>query len=104
VLYGGLVYLTGWSFKQVPTGFVPTQDKQYLIAFAQLPDAASLDRTEAVIRRMGEIGMNTPGIENAVQFPGLSISGFSAAPKYSSFLPKRWSARKQQAISNTGAT
>jgi hydrophobe/amphiphile efflux-1 (HAE1) family protein/NodT family efflux transporter outer membrane factor (OMF) lipoprotein len=80
ILYGGLLYLTGWSFKQVPTGFVPTQDKQYLIAFAQLPDAASLDRTEAVIRRMTDIGMKTPGIESAVAFPGLSISGFSMAP------------------------
>jgi hydrophobe/amphiphile efflux-1 (HAE1) family protein len=80
VVYGGLVLLTGWSFKQVPTGFVPTQDKQYLVAFAQLPDAASLDRTESVIRRMSEIGLKQEGIESAVAFPGLSISGFSVAP------------------------
>jgi multidrug efflux pump len=80
VVYGGLVLLTGWSFNKVPTGFVPTQDKQYLVAFAQLPDAASLDRTEAVIRRMSEIGLKQPGVESAVAFPGLSISGFSVAP------------------------
>ena len=80
VIYAGLVVMTGWGFNKVPTGFVPTQDKQYLIAFAQLPDAASLDRTDAVIRRMSEIGMKQPGVENAVAFPGLSISGFSAAP------------------------
>jgi multidrug efflux pump len=80
VLYAGLVFLTGWSFNKVPTGFVPTQDKQYLVAFAQLPDGSSLDRTEAVIRRMSEIGMKTPGVEAAVAFPGLSISGFSVAP------------------------
>ena len=80
VVYGGLVLLTGWSFKQVPTGFVPTQDKQYLVAFAQLPDGASLDRTDAVIRRMSDIGLKQPGVENAVAFPGLSISGFSIAP------------------------
>jgi hydrophobe/amphiphile efflux-1 (HAE1) family protein len=80
VLYAGLVALTGWGFNKVPTGFVPTQDKQYLVAFAQLPDGASLDRTEAVIRRMSEIGLKTPGVQNAVQFPGLSISGFSVAP------------------------
>ena len=80
VLYAGLVFLTGWSFTKVPTGFVPTQDKQYLIAFAQLPDGASLDRTDAVIRKMGEIGMKNTGVESAVQFPGLSISGFSVAP------------------------
>ncbi|HEV2394236.1 MAG TPA: efflux RND transporter permease subunit [Verrucomicrobiae bacterium] len=80
VVYGGLVLLTGWSFNQVPTGFVPTQDKQYLIAFAQLPEAASLDRTESVIRRMSDIGLKQPGVESAVAFPGLSISGFSVAP------------------------
>ncbi len=78
--YVGLVVLTGWSFNRVPTGFVPTQDKQYLVAFAQLPDAASLDRTEAVIRRMSDIGLKQPGVESAVAFPGLSISGFSVAP------------------------
>ncbi len=80
VVYGGLVLLTGWSFVHVPTGFVPTQDKQYLVAFAQLPDASSLDRTEAVIRRMSDIGMKIPGVQDAVAFPGLSINGFSVAP------------------------
>jgi multidrug efflux pump len=80
VVYGGLVALTAWSFNKVPTGFVPTQDKQYLVAFAQLPDASSLDRTEAVIRRMSDIGLKQPGVESAVAFPGLSISGFSVSP------------------------
>lgn len=80
LVYGGLVFLTGWSFNKVPTGFVPTQDKQYLVAFAQLPEAASLDRTEAVIRRMSEVGLKQPGVQDAVAFPGLSISGFSVAP------------------------
>ena len=80
VVYGGLVVLTGWSFGKVPTGFVPTQDKQYLVAFAQLPDASSLNRTEAVIRRMSDIGLKQPGVESAVAFPGLSISGFSVSP------------------------
>ncbi|HEY5910021.1 MAG TPA: efflux RND transporter permease subunit, partial [Verrucomicrobiae bacterium] len=80
LVYGGLVFLTGWSFNKVPTGFVPTQDKQYLVAFAQLPDGASLDRTEAVIRRMSDLGLKQPGVQSAVAFPGLSISGFSVAP------------------------
>ena len=80
VLYAGLVFLTGWSFTKVPSGFVPTQDKQYLVAFAQLPDGASLDRTDAVMRRMAELGLKVPGVQDAVQFPGLSISGFSVAP------------------------
>ena len=80
VVYAGLVFLTGWSFDKVPTGFVPTQDKQYLVAFAQLPDAASLDRSESVMRRMTDIGLKQPGVESALAFPGLSISGFSVAP------------------------
>src|SRR5262249_12497807 len=71
---------TGWSFNKVPTGFVPTQDKQYLVAFAQLPDGASLDRTDDVIRRMSDIGLKQPGVQDAVAFPGLSISGFSVSP------------------------
>jgi multidrug efflux pump len=79
-VYAGLLLLTGWSFDKIPTGFVPTQDKQYLVAFAQLPDGAALDRTEAVIRRMSEIGLKQPGVQDAVAFPGLSISGFSVAP------------------------
>ncbi len=80
LVYLGLVALTGWSFNQVPTGFVPTQDKQYLIAVAQLPDASSLDRTDAVIRRMSDIALKEPGVESSVAFPGLSIAGFSASP------------------------
>ena len=51
-------------------GFVPAQDKQYLIGFAQLPDGATLDRTEEVIRRMGDIALKQPGVESAVAFPG----------------------------------
>jgi multidrug efflux pump len=80
IVYGGLVALTWHAFQTVPTGFVPTQDKQYLVAFAQLPDAASLDRTEAVIRRMSELALKQPGVESAVAFPGLSINGFTVSP------------------------
>lgn len=67
-------------FKLVPPGFVPAQDKQYLIGFAQLPDAASLDRTDAVIRKMSDIAKDIPGIDNSIAFPGLSINGFTNAP------------------------
>jgi multidrug efflux pump len=79
-VYAGLLALTLFGFRKVPHGFVPTQDKQYLVAFAQLPDAATLDRTEHVIRQMADIGIKEPGVENAVQFPGLSINGFVNAP------------------------
>src|ERR1700761_3897768 len=64
VVYGGLLALTYAGFAKVPAGFVPTQDKQYLVAFAQLPDAASLDRTENVIRQMSEIALKNPNVES----------------------------------------
>ncbi|HEY0291629.1 MAG TPA: efflux RND transporter permease subunit [Hansschlegelia sp.] len=77
VVYAGLIAATGQLFRVIPGGFVPAQDKQYLVGFAQLPDAATLDRTEDVIRRMGEIALKTPGVKSAVAFPGLSINGFT---------------------------
>jgi The (Largely Gram-negative Bacterial) Hydrophobe/Amphiphile Efflux-1 (HAE1) Family len=77
VVYVGLLAFTGFSFKSIPTGFVPSQDKQYLIAFAQLPSAASLDRTDSVIRRMSDLALAHPGVANAIAFPGLSINGFT---------------------------
>lgn len=80
VLYAGLMGLTYQQFKETPTGYVPGQDKMYLIAFAQLPNAASLDRTEAVIREMSRIALEHPGVANAVAFPGLNINGFTNSP------------------------
>ncbi len=79
-VFVALIGLTWLGFDRVPSGFIPVQDKQYLVAFAQLPDAASLDRTEAVVRRMTEIGLAQPGVAGAVQFPGLSIISFSNNP------------------------
>ncbi|WP_313056858.1 efflux RND transporter permease subunit, partial [Agrobacterium cavarae] len=77
VVYMLLAGATYAMFSAVPGGFVPAQDKQYLIGFAQLPDAASLDRTEDVIKRMSDIAMQQPGVEHAIAFPGLSINGFT---------------------------
>ena len=76
-VYGMLVLATVGLFKAVPGGFVPGQDKQYLIGFAQLPDGATLDRTEDVIRRISDIAMKQPGVAHAIAFPGLSINGFT---------------------------
>jgi multidrug efflux pump len=80
VVYVGLIVMTWLGFSTTPTGFVPAQDKQYLVAFAQLPDAASLDRTEEVIKKMSAIALEQPGVENAIAFPGLSINGFTNSP------------------------
>ncbi len=80
MIYGGLVWATWRGFQIVPEGFVPAQDKAYLIGFAQLPEGSSLDRTDAVMRRMSEIALKQPGVKDAIAFPGLSIHGFSASP------------------------
>ncbi|MCU0868485.1 MAG: efflux RND transporter permease subunit [Burkholderiales bacterium] len=80
LVYAGLVGLTVWLFQHTPAGFVPQQDKEYLVGFAKLPDAASLDRTDAVIRRMTDIGLKHPAVAESVAFPGLSINGFTVSP------------------------
>jgi hydrophobe/amphiphile efflux-1 (HAE1) family protein len=80
VIYGGLVWATWKGFQIVPEGFVPGQDKQYLVGFAQLPEGSSLDRTDEVMRRMSQIAMDQPGVKDAVTFPGLSIQGFTISP------------------------
>ncbi|KQT09515.1 efflux RND transporter permease subunit [Ramlibacter sp. Leaf400] len=80
VLYGALIALTVLAFKATPTGFVPAQDKYFLVGIVQLPPGASLDRTEAVTREMTRITLEQPGIESVVAFPGLSINGFVNSP------------------------
>ena len=76
-VYAVLVAATIGVSYLVPGGFVPAQDKQYLIGFTQLPNGASLDRTDAVIRRMSDIALKEPGVQSAIAFPGLSINGFT---------------------------
>jgi multidrug efflux pump len=79
MIYTVLLGVTYLGFQSVPSGFVPSQDKQYLISFAQLPEGATLDRTEKVIRAMSDIAMKEEGVESAVAFPGLSINGFTSS-------------------------
>ena len=74
-VYGVLIGLTIFAFMNTPGGFVPSQDKLYLAANIQLPDAASLDRTDAVVRKVSDIALKTPGVTGAVAFPGLSLNG-----------------------------
>lgn len=76
VIFAGLVGLTVQSFKWVPPGYIPAQDKQYLISFAQLPTGATLERTEEVMRAIADAALAEEGVKSAVQFPGLSVNGF----------------------------
>ncbi len=79
-VYAGLICFTLFMFTRVPGGFIPMQDKQYLVAFAKLPDGSTLDRTEKIIRRMSEIGMKQSGVEHAVAFPGFPSWDFPPRP------------------------
>jgi hydrophobe/amphiphile efflux-1 (HAE1) family protein len=80
LVYGVLLAATVLLFMRVPAGFVPQQDKQYLIGIAQLPDGAALGRTDDVVRRMTDVILSVPGVKDSVAFPGLSINGFTPAP------------------------
>ena len=87
-LYGGLLFLTYKTFTNVPTGFIPIQDRGYLMMFIQLPDASSLDRTKAVIRQIQdqcygneEKGIEpVPGIRTVISTVGMSFLTSSTSP------------------------
>ncbi|MEB5704496.1 multidrug efflux RND transporter permease subunit OqxB [Pantoea anthophila] len=70
----------GFMFHTVPGGFIPTQDKLYLIGGVKMPEGSSLARTDEVIRKMSEIGMQTEGVAYAVAFPGLNALQFTNTP------------------------
>jgi multidrug efflux pump len=76
VVYAGLIAVAFFGFRAVPAGFIPTQDQGYVVVLTQLPDGASLERTQKLLMRAGEIAQQVPGITFAVQFPGFSaVSG-----------------------------
>ncbi len=80
VVYLLLLAAAGVMFKAVPGGFIPTQDKLYLIGGVKMPEGASLERTDAVIRKMSEIGLSVDGVTDAVAFPGLNALQFTNTP------------------------
>lgn len=84
VLYGGLLYLTYVQFLRVPGGFIPEQDKGYLVAAIQLPDSASAERTREVLARADRIAMETPGVAHTVAIGGQSFVFGAAGSNYAS--------------------
>src|SRR5262249_31280145 len=84
VLYGGLLLLTGWQFARAPTGFIPEQDKGYLVLNVQLPDAAAVDRTQRVLDRIEQVALSTPGVEHTVGVAGRSLILNANAPNLAS--------------------
>jgi len=76
IAFAALLVCTWGIFQIVPGGFIPAQDKQYLVGIVQLPDAASLDRTEKVVLEMSKMAKETPGVDHVIGFSGLSVQGF----------------------------
>jgi hydrophobe/amphiphile efflux-1 (HAE1) family protein len=88
LVYVGLLFLTYLGFKTVPTGFIPEQDQGYLIVAIQLPDASSIDRTDAVLAHMSDIAAKTPGVEATFAVTGLNLlSGTTQTNVAVIFLP-----------------
>jgi len=82
VVYGGLLLLTWWGFIQAPAGFIPMQDKGYLLVNVQLPDAASTERTGEVMRRIEAVAARTPGVKHTVSIAGQSLLLDANAPNF----------------------
>ena len=84
LVYVGLIGLTGFGFARVPGGFVPSQDKGYLLANIQLPDSASLERTTEVTQAVERIALETPGVAHTVAIPGQSFVLNAVSSNYGS--------------------
>ncbi len=82
LIYGGLLYLTYYAFDKTPTGFIPSQDKGYLLVNVQMPDSTSVEKTQAVMRRVEEIALKTPGVKHTVAIAGQSILLNANAPNF----------------------
>ncbi|MGC4033493.1 MAG: multidrug efflux RND transporter permease subunit [Tepidisphaeraceae bacterium] len=91
LIYAGLLVLTGQMFRSVPTGFVPASDQGYLIMALQLPDGSSLERTDALVRKVIARVKDVPGAMKTIGFAGLSgatqTNATNAGVVYSSFQP-----------------
>ena len=80
LVYLGFIALTWFSFQKVPSGFIPPQDKGYLVIAVQLPDSSSLERSDQVVDRISKIASGTPGVKASIDLAGLSPISLSASP------------------------
>ncbi|MCB9911919.1 MAG: multidrug efflux RND transporter permease subunit [Planctomycetes bacterium] len=107
VAYLGLMAITGWEFKKLPEGFIPSQDQGYLIVAVQLPDGSSLARTREVVKEVAGLARKVDGVGHTVEFVGFSGATRATAPNAAAiFLPLKpfeervRSGRNALAISN----
>jgi multidrug efflux pump subunit AcrB len=84
LVYVGLLVLTGWQFSRAPTGFIPQQDKGYLLLNVQLPDAAAVERTQRLMARIEDVARTTPGVKHTLGVAGRSLILDANAPNLGS--------------------
>ncbi|MHC9083719.1 efflux RND transporter permease subunit [Luteimonas sp. RIT-PG2_3] len=103
LVYAALLVATGLMFKVVPAGFIPLQDKQYLIAAVKLPEGSSIARTDALLKKVTDVAMATDGVQHAIAFPGLNAVQFTNTPNTGvAFLPlKPFNERSRSAVEIT---
>ncbi|WP_368566040.1 efflux RND transporter permease subunit [Pseudoxanthomonas sp. UTMC 1351] len=82
IVYAGLLLATGLMFQVVPRGFIPVQDKSYIIAGVKMPEGSSIERTDAALKKIGQIAMDIEGTQNDVAFPGFNPLQFINTPNY----------------------
>ncbi|MBC7990600.1 MAG: multidrug efflux RND transporter permease subunit [Luteimonas sp.] len=81
-IYAVLLLATGLMFQIVPRGFIPVQDKGYIIAGVKMPEGASIERTDAALKKIGAMAMEIEGTQNDVAFPGFNPLQFINTPNY----------------------
>ncbi|MBS7456434.1 efflux RND transporter permease subunit [Coralloluteibacterium stylophorae] len=80
LVYAGLLLATGTMFGTVPAGFIPVQDKQYLLAGVKMPEGASIARTDATLKKMAALALEVDGVASEIAFPGLNPLQFTNTP------------------------
>ena len=79
-VYAVLLVATMTLFAGVPRGFIPIQDKLYLIAGVKMPEGASIERTDRALQKIAEIALSIEGVESEIAFPGLNPLQFTNTP------------------------
>jgi multidrug efflux pump subunit AcrB len=82
ICYVGLLYLTYHTLNSTPTGFIPQQDKGYLLVNVQLPDASAVDRTNQIMTQLDQIARNTKGVAHTLTVSGQSVLLGANAPNF----------------------
>jgi hydrophobic/amphiphilic exporter-1 (mainly G- bacteria), HAE1 family len=101
VVFAGLISLTLWRFISLPTGFLPTEDQGYVVATAQLPDAASQERTRKLTDKLNQIIKDTKGIADWITIGGYSVMDGTGASNAAAFyiVFKDWKERTDPNLS-----